>query len=169
MIYNVSVGSHLGLSQNTIVGNLKTFPFYGTVEDASNYCFASMYWDFWQIASNDERERALMSSSRAIDRLNFQGCRTGLQAFPSDIFPSIPRPIVEACYENALMLLKGLDPETEIRNLSVQRQGFSAHVTHYDRTFVPEYLQCGIVSAAAWANLKPYLRDGRTFNLVRVN
>lgn len=164
-----SATNMLYLGQDNHVGNGRSFPFYGTVQDANNYASQHLYWDVWEFASTEDRIRALITSTRAIDRLNFQGCATGQfgLAFPRDNFAAVPRKIIEACYENAILILKGLDPETEIRNLSAVAQGFSGHTTRYDRSFIPLHLQHGIVSAAAWANLTPFLRDPRSIKTIR--
>lgn len=167
-VIDVDASNTVYLGQSVAYGNMKEFPFYGTLEDAGNYASVHMYWDSWQLASREDRIRALVSSTRAIDRLNFQGSPTGQYglAFPRDCYLT-PRKIEEACYENAICLLRGLDAETEIRNLSAVSQGFSGHTTRYDRSFVPLHLQHGIVSAAAWANLTPFLRDPQALRLVR--
>lgn len=164
-----TASNQLYLGQDNHVGNAKTFPFYGTLQDANNYASQHLYWDSWEFLSTEDKIRALITSTRAIDRLNFQGSATGQfgLAFPRDNATEVPRKIVEACYENAILIAKGLDPETEIRNLSAASQGFSGHTTRYDRSFIPLYLQHGIVSAAAWANLTPYLRDPRTITTIR--
>lgn len=187
MPINVDASSQLLLGQTCSVSNAKTFPFYGDYQDAKNYFSIHMYFDVWQMASKEEHIAALVTSTKAIDRLNFNGQKIGDLQFPRIygvpflVDPStqqattqiteieVPRRIVEACYENTIMLLKGIEPETEIRNLSATYQGFSGHITRYDRSFVPPYLQAGIVSAAAWANLTPYLRDGRSLELIRVS
>lgn len=166
---DVTADNTLVVGHNMGYAKQKFAPMYGTLQDANDYASMHLYWDAWAFASEDDRLRALVTSARAIDRLNFQGCATGTSglAFPRDSYVDVPRKVIEACYENAISIIRGLDPETEIRNLSAASQGFSGHTTRYDRTFIPLYLQHGIVSAAAWANLTPFLRDPRSLNLVR--
>ena len=73
-----------------------------------------------------------------------------------------------ACYEIAIALLDGVNPDEEFNDLGVVSEGYSSVRTTYDRTTVPEHTNAGIPSATAWRYLKPYLRSGHGVKLSRV-
>jgi hypothetical protein len=81
----------------------------------------------------------------------------------------VPRDIEIACYEIAIQLLSGVDPDMEIENLAAHSQGFSTARTTYERAYVLEHIAAGVPSARAWILLKPYLRDPRRLNISRVD
>lgn len=81
----------------------------------------------------------------------------------------VPKNIETACYEIALCLLDGYDPDLEIENLGSTSQGLGAVRDTFTRDFVLDHVRAGIPSAKAWANLKPYLVDSRTIRMRRVD
>jgi len=83
---------------------------------------------------------------------------------------SVPIEIEWACYETALALLEGFDPEEAVERLSVIKQGYaSVRTTYADGNNTQEYLVYGIPSARIWRWLKPFLVDGRIIRLSRAD
>jgi len=145
---------------------------YLTVPDADDYFDSRLENDVWLDADDNQKERAIITAGKYIDRLNFAGdvAATGQEhQFPRGDDTTIPDDVKEACCELAYALLDGIDPELEIENLSMTAQGFGNVRTTYDRTDKPVHILAGIVSVTAWRLLLPYLRDNRSVNLCRVN
>lgn len=82
---------------------------------------------------------------------------------PTDL---IPVQIVQACYENALALLNGVDPDTEADNAYKTSQGYGALRSTSSGTGI-HYLH-GIASPSAWRLLHIFLRTGDSTKLNRV-
>jgi hypothetical protein len=90
--------------------------------------------------------------------------------FPRGQDTSVPTEIEWACYEIALALLEGFDPEDAIDRLNIIRQAYSAVRTTYDNSSdAMEYLVYGIPTARVWRWLKPYLTDGRIIKMSRAD
>lgn len=124
----------------------------------------------WLTTSIDDRVKALVRATRAIDCLNYVGSVAGTQKlqFPRGTDLDIPDDLEAACYEEAGILLDGGDSQIEQSNLGVVSQGISSVRNTYDRTFVPANVRNGIMSYVAWSLLLPYLRDPNEVNLSRV-
>lgn len=89
--------------------------------------------------------------------------------FPRGQDTSVPTEIEWACYETALALLEGFDPEDAIDRLNVLRQSYAAVRTTYAADGDLEYLVYGIPTARVWRWLKPYLCDDRLIRLSRAD
>lgn len=90
--------------------------------------------------------------------------------FPRGQDANVPTEIEWACYEIALALLEGFDPEDAIDRLNVVRQSYSAVSTTYDNSSdAMEYLVYGIPTARVWRWLKPYLTDDRIIRMSRAD
>ncbi len=75
-----------------------------------------------------------------------------------------------ACYEIAYSLLDGVDPDMELENLAVSRQGIGAVTTAFNRNQEPlEHILNGVASPRSWKWLKPFLRDGDHIRIDRVS
>ena len=83
---------------------------------------------------------------------------------------TVPTEIEWACYETALALLEGFDPEDAIDRAHIIRQAYSAVRTTYDNNSdAMEYLVYGIPTARVWRWLKPRLVDGRIIKMSRAD
>lgn len=165
---------------------------YGSVSEADTYFATRLYSDAWEDASTEDKTKALATATRHIDRLNFAGYKHTVWAvldanacadeddiaaaevaqalqFPRGSDTEVPEDIEIACYEIAIALLDGVDPEMEAESLGVISQGFASVRTTYDRSWAQNHIQAGIASAAAWRYLKPFLRSGLDFVIKRVN
>jgi len=90
--------------------------------------------------------------------------------FPRGQDTDVPTEIEWACYETALALLEGFDPEDAIDRMNVIQQTYSAVKTTYDTSSsTMEYLTYGIPTARVWRWLKPYLTDGRIIKMSRAD
>jgi len=146
--------------------------YYGTLAGAESYFEGSLHSDPWDRASLVEKRKALTTSTRQIDRLNFQGCKAVVTQpfqFPRNVQPNqvVPQDIEYATYELASCFLDGVDAELEFQNLGLKSQKFSGVDTRYDTTVPNLHIISGIPSRAAWNYLKPYLRDDQQIVLVR--
>jgi hypothetical protein len=169
--------------------------YYGSVADGDLYFSARLRSGAWIDADPSDKLKAIREATMLIDRLNFAGDKVDSnqrlefprmnnlirQATTKDgelgtidtfvIVPSIdvqvPNDIIQACYNIALKLLEGYDPDIEKDNLTMTENKYSQVGSKFDRTFIPEYLNAGIPSATAWSLLRPYLRDPRSVTLSR--
>lgn len=170
-IYIKSITHTFAITQIANVTNGKTLPFYGSVDDASNYFSARLYTEDWFSCERAQQIAALSDASRRIDRLNFIGSRAEsgqLLEFPRLGQTFVPVQIEQATYELALIMLSGVDPDTEAGNLSTVTRGYGSMKTEYLRTFAVPNVKAGIPSMTAWNLLVPYLRDGSAVKLNRV-
>jgi hypothetical protein len=168
-IINVTVVTPFYLSHKCEGYTQATTPMYGTVTGAETYFRGKIRNTVsdWINADDDDRVAALQDATRRIEALCFLGTPVGtLLHFPTEEH-GLPADILKACYEIALKLLSGIDPDTEADNLSVTSQGYAGGRTVFDRTFVQDHIRSGIPSAYAWSILRPYLRDPSLIKLRR--
>lgn len=191
----------LFLTENVVMTNGKTLPYYGSLPDADNYFRYRLDNTKWINANDDRKLAALIMSTRAIDNLDYMGVKLpdSPLAFPrtEDVYnvtkviqaiqlvemgptfapdddesaeaaPTIPVEIVQACYENALALLKGVNPDTETDNLDSTSRAYGSLRTTYDRSSPGLHYIHGIASPTAWRMIQPFLRDTDTVILKRV-
>lgn len=158
-------------TQDLQIYTKSVLPYYGTLASAENYFRSKIRSTVreWFDSEPEDKIASLREATRLIETLNFLGTPVSedqLLHFPTEE-DGQPIGVEVACYEIALQLLKGLDPETEKRNLSVTSQGFAGSRTTYARDFVQEHLNAGIPSAIAWSILRPYLGDPSLIKLSR--
>ena len=141
-------------------------------EDADTYFNGRLNSDVWEDSSSKDRQKALITSTRRINKLNFEGEKTDedqMLQFPRDDDTVIPSDIEYGTCELALALLDGIDPEIEFENLGLRSFGYANARATYDRPLVPNHILNGIPSLAAWQYIRPYLRDSKTIDLQRVS
>lgn len=172
--------------QNCGPYNTEYLDAYGTLSEANNYFDNRLRSVAWRRARKEDKKSALHEATQMIDRLNFIGTKTdsnqvhqfprgpkqiiGISICVDTIRPldtDVPLDIKYACFEVAIKLIQGYDPDKEADILAVNSQSYSNARTGYDRTFVPDYMRAGIPSFRAWTYLKPYLRNPEEINLVR--
>lgn len=154
-----------------VVSTNLDFNYYGSAYYADDYFALKLNSDTWSNATIQQKIQALRTATLAIDRLNYTESKTNATQsleFPRDSETSVPADIVNACYEEAISLLSGADPQLDQTNLGVVSEGFSSVRTTYERTFVQESVRAGITSQLAWGFLRPYLRDPNEITLCRV-
>lgn len=90
--------------------------------------------------------------------------------FPRGLDSTVPTDIEWACYEAALALLEGFDPEDAVERLNIKRQGYaSVRTTYADDIASVEYLVYGIPTARIWRWLKPRLSDQQIIKISRAD
>ncbi len=147
-------------------------PSYGSLFGAESYFAGRLHTNAWDQALISDREAALQQATRAIDCLNFAGCKHDeLQElqFPRGDDLEVPIEIVWATYELAIKLLEGVEVDQEAETIGVLTEQYSGVRTTYDETYVNEHIRAGIPSIRAWNYLKPFLRDPRQMRVSRVN
>lgn len=145
---------------------------YADREYAETYFNSRLHSSGWHGYSASDRDAALATATRYIDRLNFGGCKADedqeLQ-FPRGTDTEVPSDIKIACCEIAFeMLVAGRDPQLEFESLRNVSQGFSSVRKTVDGSYNHEHLAAGIVSMQAWNYLRPYLRTTSDVSVIRV-
>ena len=169
-VINASGSDTIVFSEDVVITAAPNLPFYGTLAKAVAYFRYRLDCDAWTEASTDDKIKALVMSTIAMDRLGYIGSKLDEDQaleFPRDFQEAVPVEIERACYENALKLLDGVEPDTEIDNLMTNSRAYGGVRTTLDRTsLAPHYLH-GIASPAAWRFLQPYLNDGELLVMKR--
>ena len=144
---------------------------YLTVSEAETYFSGRYNSPAWDESSDTDKNKALITATRSIDRLNFYG-EVAVEGqdlqFPRGTDTEIPQDILDACCEVAYSLLDGKEPEIDYENLSMVSQGYGNVRSTYDRDIKPDNELAGISSIVAWRLLLPYLRDPRQVSVNRV-
>lgn len=154
---------------------------YISVDDAEDYFDERYGVDAWDDATDADKLKALVQSTRAIDRLNFAGSKTNIYnhlilkqplqdqelEFPRNSSTLVPDEIKFACCECALAFLDGVSIEDEIQRLITSSKNFSGMNESLNTTFTLEYLKAGIPSVVAWNYLLPFLQDPQQIELSR--
>ena len=147
---------------------------YLTIIEAQLYFDGRLGTECWDNITDDViRNKALLQSTRAIDRLNFRGEKADANQdlqFPRADDLAVPDDIKCACAEETLALLEGKDPELERESLAVIKQEFGKAKITFDRESgrLINILN-GIMSITAWGYILPYLRDPLTLRLSRTS
>lgn len=96
--------------------------------------------------------------------------KTQALEFPRGTDTSVPDQIKQAQWEVAIMLLDGVDPDSEYETLRIMRQGYSSVSTTYNSSDVnSEHVAYGIVSPTAWRLLYPFLNFDGSISISRAN
>jgi len=145
---------------------------YLTTGDADLLFAERLHTEEWDNATTEDKLKALIMATLAIDRLNFRGYKADEsqeRQFPRGTDTVVPDDILYACCEIALKLLEDLDPDMELNDLTINHHQFSLVRNTQDRSFAQEHVVAGIVSPTAWKLLLPYLRDASSVSVVRGN
>lgn len=145
---------------------------YGTMLRALEYFSNRLHTDPWDNATIDDKRKGLIAATRIIDTLNYKGAiavKDQYHEFPRGKDTTVPPAIEQACYEMAMCLLDGRDPDLELEALGISSQGIESVRTTYARSQVPiEHLINGVPSSLAWRLIRPFLRDENSIKLIRV-
>jgi len=126
----------------------------------------------WVTATTDQRDRALKTATRLIDRLNFHGTKTVStqeNEFPRNGNTTVETTIQYACCEIAYSLLDGRDPEFESENINTIVSNIGSVKVGKDVENVPIHMIHNIPSAIAWSYLRPHLVNTSSINVQRIN
>ena len=144
---------------------------YISIFDADDYFSARLNSEAWNEASPGNKLAALVTATRAVDKLNYVGVKADKAQpleFPRNGQTAVPAEVLVAVCEEAVALLDGEDIELEIDGLGVATTTYAGVRETYDRTTVSESLRAGIASNVAWNFLVPWLADALSINLCRV-
>jgi hypothetical protein len=160
----------IGFVEGTITEVISEHPTYGTVQEADRYFGVLLHGELWERTTPIRKYKALVSATKTIDTLRFAGRKTDddqALEFPRYGQTSVPLAIRQAAYEEALSLLKGVDPTTEYDNLFVRSRGFGSLRTDYEPQNPPEHKKAGVTSLRAWQMLLPHLKPALDLKLRR--
>jgi hypothetical protein len=163
----------LGISESLTMQVSNYKPMFGSVEGADRYFSEQIYGQLWEVQSLTKKQQALMTATRNLNSLRFAGRKTDEGQpleFPRNGGTEVPEAIQRATYEEALALLKGIEPDTEYAGAFVTSRVFGRQLrTDYDTRSIPEYVVAGIASHRAWILVKPLLDPARDVRLRRVS
>jgi len=155
---------------------------YLTPEDAQEYADERLNAEAWDDAVDEDGSsfgqpgtltyKALAMATKIIDRLNYRGDKydSGQEnQFPRGTDTTVPTDIEEACFEIALALLDGIDPQLEGENLRMKSQGYANVRSTYDSDMPAPHMVAGVPSLVAWRYLVPYLRDVGMVDMLRTS
>lgn len=126
----------------------------------------------WAAANVQRKTAALTQATRSMDRLNYIGDKAEEDQeleFPRDDQTEVPETIEHACYEIAHALLSGRDPDYENERVNTMVQSIGPSRVVKNLRMVPEHVVASIPSETAWKLIKPWLRDGRSITLSRID
>ena len=165
-----TISESLDFTEGAIFEVISEHPTYGTVQDADRYFGVLLHGELWERSTNIRKYKALVTATKQIDTLRFAGRKTDetqTLEFPRFGVTGVPLAIKQATYEEALSLLKGVDPTTEYDNLFVRSRGFGSLRTDYEPQNPPEHKKAGITSLRSWQLLLPYLKPALDLKLRR--
>lgn len=128
--------------------------------------FSVMYeWD------NDSGWYSLLEGDDAPTQTEINSADSSQELeFPRGADSEVPDTIVWACYEIALALLDGFDPDDAVEEADIVRQSYASVSTTYGSGgAAAEYRVYGIPTARVWYWLKPRLADTRIIQLRRAD
>lgn len=150
---------------------------FSTTGDGDVYFNSRLYSSAWTAADYDSKQQSLNDATRILDRFWWKGIVTTVgqpHSWPrQNLFLEcalldktvVPSQIIEAQFEIAIALLKGYDPERDMRAAGVISRGYSSVRVAYDPTQVLSFTRYGIPSAAAWNLILPFLDFGSANDL----
>lgn len=169
--------------------------YYRTLTDANAYFREQLYSTDWTGASDDDKARALLAATRAVDSLKFRGYKKTvydlleadpdatdeeiqeaydeqLLQFPRDTQAAgtVPDDVFWAVCEEAMSLLSGKRPDQEFNNLPMNSDGVGSFRASADRSQMPpKHASHFITSPTAWKYLQRWLDPlVNTFSVKRV-
>lgn len=165
-----TINETLSFVDDCIYGVISEHPIYGTVQEADRYFGVLLHGELWEKTIYLRKYKALVSATKQIDTLRFAGRKTEddqTLEFPRYGDDEVPLAIRQATYEEALSLLRGIDPTTEYDNLFIRSRGLGSLRTDYEPQNPPEHKKAGITSLRAWHILLPYLKPALDLKLRR--
>ena len=155
---------------------------YGTYTEGNTYFATRLYVSAWTGSTDANKTIALAEATMRIDRLRFHGVKVDedqVNEFPryalndngtdpGEDGETTPDDIQYACFEVAMALLDGRDPDIEFENLTVQTHQFDK-ISNSLTKEIQQHTLAGIPSVTAWRYLLPYLAARRTLKITRVS
>ena len=144
---------------------------YATLAEAQTYFNSRLESDDWDDASESDKTKALVTATKAIDRLNYLGSKNDsdqTRQFPRYDDSSVPQDIKDATCEEAIMLVGGATISLEREAAKMSSQTFGAVKSVFDTDMASIHLSAGLVSSVALDILKPYLRPPGDVNVIKI-
>jgi len=136
---------------------------YGTLLEAQAYFDdARLNAEAWDESIEEIRLKALKSATIKIDRLSFKGTQTYIgqvREWPRNGAVLVIDDIKIACFEIALALLDGVDPDLEEEALGSMTDAYATIRITSDPNIRKDHIRAGIPSTEAWKHLLPHLND----------
>lgn len=147
---------------------------YGTVAGADTYFEHDLFADVWKNSQEDKKLSALVTATRAIDKLSYKGYRTESDQelqFPRNGDVTVPIDIEIATYLLANELLKSAPIDNRVNGAMLQSTMLGSVVQGSFKNEAregnpPAHMIAGIVSYSAWQLLYRYLNDPMDIVLV---
>lgn len=139
--------------------------------DADTYFLTRWNSGLWVQQSEDNKTALLITATRYIDCLNFEGDKTNVKQaneFPRGTDTVVPQSIKDATCEIAYQLITGRDVEYDALNSESAQMSFDTNREVFNDSVNQAKIH-GIPSVIAWKKLLPYLRDGSIITLSRVD
>lgn len=143
---------------------------YIEITEADEYFRFSLYSEPWDDASEETKEKALVSATRSIEKLSFRGIKTDedqLLEFPRNGETVVPAAVKQACCEEALALLSGKNPEEIADQSNVTSHRFASVSTSYDTDVRKIWEEVGLMSKVAFDLLVPYIGSNELIRVER--
>ena len=143
---------------------------YITATEANAILDPVMNTNSWDSKTSTQKDKALETATRAMDRLLFTGAKTVSTQeleFPRDEELTVPDAIQKACAYEALELLGGKSPEKEWENLDLKSRGYANVRSNYNINYRADNINSGIMSVLAWRYLLPYLGDPNEIDILK--
>lgn len=185
----------LGLSQDLgFYVPIAAEKLYRTTVDADAYFHEQMFASDWLGASQEDKAKALLAATRAVDSLRFKGLKktvydvllanseatdaqiqaaedAQLHQFPRDdqATDTVPDDVFWAVCEEALSLLSGRRADEDYRNLPISSDGVGSFRASTDSSQMPPaHIVSHITSPTAWKYLRRWLDNCGSFDVKRV-
>lgn len=155
---------------------------YITYSEAEAYANERLNVEAWDAAVDSdgsiagepgsETYKSIAMATKIIDRLNYRGSKTAstqANEFPRGEDTDVPDDIKQACFEIALALLDGVNPDLEAENLGMIAQGYANVRSTYDRSVPAPHISAGVPSITAWRYLVPFLRNPQEVSINRTS
>lgn len=145
--------------------------FYGSQALAARYWSNRLEGELWSVTNGEKQRKALVNATQLIDNLAFAGAKPDGQSleFPRVGQTDVPNEIVNATFELAMSLLRGIKPETEVRKMYHRSNYFGRAIrVDYDNgQSGQEWILAGIPCYEAWKFLRPFLSNNLLLKLRR--
>lgn len=168
--FNETMEEELEITDSLTMEVTGTFVSFASVEWADRYFSELLDGQLWEVTNLDRRKKALTQATRAINMLRFSGEKTDDAQpleFPRNGDETLPECLMQATAEEAFALLKGVDVDTELRNIGVIARVFGKVRTDYSGRVAQPNVLAGIASPKAWRFLQPLLGQELGIKLCR--
>lgn len=127
-------------------------------DEADTYFACILDTEYWEDASDSEKDRALTQATILVDSLNYIDYPlTEIHAFPRTGQSAVPDNVKKAVCEIALSLLGDNDAERDYDDIKIVSEGYSSVRAAYAKDIPIIHKMLGIPSRRAYTYLLPWL------------